>query len=104
MKELFDKVKTWVMGNLGLAIAAIAGIIILFFPKLLGFGRRTRRRRRYVPVRVAHRRRSVIRRRIPRRTTRRSYTKGGKAKRPWQVKGSLAARRHMAQIRRKRRA
>jgi hypothetical protein len=105
MKETFDKIVTWVKGNLGIAIAAAAGIIVmLFFPKLLGIGKRTRRRRRYVPLRVVRRRRSAIRRSPPRRSVRRQYTKGGKAKKAWQIKGSLAARRHMAQIRRKRRA
>jgi len=36
------------------------------------------------------------------RTVKRVYTKGGKAKKPWQVKGSLAAKRHMARLRKMR--
>lgn len=97
MKETFDKIFTWIKGNLLIAIGGAVVITLLFFPKL--FKGTTRRRRRRVTYRAASGRR------LPRSVGRRRkvYTKGGKAKKPWQIKGSLAARRHMAQIRRRRR-
>jgi hypothetical protein len=97
MKETFDKIITWVKNNLWLAIGGAAIITLLFFPKL--FSATTRRRRRIRPVTT----RARSGRRLPRSVGRRKYTSGGKAKKPWQIKGSLAARRHMAQIRRRRR-
>lgn len=96
MKETFDKIIAWIKGNIWLAIGGAAVITLLFFPKLFK-GRTTRRRRRLATTGRSYgtrRRRSA---------TRKQYTKGGKAKKPWQIKGSLAARRHMAQIRRRRR-
>ena len=91
MKETFDKVLTWLKSNPLYAVAAALAVVLLFFPKILRFGKNTRRRRSYRPV-TPYRRKTV----------RRSYTKGGKQKKPWQIKGSLAAKRHMAQIRKRR--
>ena len=89
MKEKFEALKTWVMNNK--VIAGIGAAVLLFF-LYKKFARKSYRRRR----------RSLPRSVYMRRRTRRSYTRGGKAKRPWQIKGSLAARRHMARIRKRR--
>jgi len=98
MKEFFDNIFAWVKANIMLAvIIAIASAFIFFprtFKKLLGTTPRRRRRRPLA--------RSVGMYRRRRPATRRQYTKGGKAKKAWQIKGSLAARRHMARIRRMR--
>lgn len=101
MKEFIDKLIAWVKNNLLLAIGGAAVITLLFFPKIFRSSPRRRRRRLTTVGRSygTRRRRSIIRRPKPRK----QYTKGGKAKKPWQIKGSLAARRHMAQIRRRRR-
>ncbi len=88
MKEKFEALKTWIMDNK--AVAALAGFVLLFFIYKKFVKRPRRRRRRPIPRSVGY----------PRR--RRTYSRGGAAKKPWQIKGSLAARRHMAQIRRKR--
>lgn len=96
MKETFDKLIAWIKENKILAIVGAGIVTLLFFPKLLrGTARRRRRRLSTVGRSYGTRRR--------RTTTRRQYTKGGRAKKPWQIKGSLAARRHMARIRRRRR-
>jgi hypothetical protein len=78
MKEFFDKVVTYIKEHK--AVGIIAGVLLLFvlFKKLKG--RAPRRRRRIIP-------RSVGMRKATRRTS---------------IKGSEAARRHMANIRRKR--
>lgn len=92
MKEKFELIKAWIMNNK--IIAAIGASVILFF-LYKKFGRRTTRRRRHSvlrPVRSVRRRsvNSVIR------------TGANRGKKAWQIKGSDAARRHMANIRRKR--
>lgn len=88
MKEKIEAFKTWIMGNK--VIAGIGAAVLLFFI-YKKFARKTyRRRRRALPRSV-----SITRRR-------RSYTSGGRTKKPWQIKGSQAARRHMAQIRKRR--
>jgi hypothetical protein len=94
MKETFDKVMEWLKENKMIAIGAAAIAVLLFFPKLLKFGTTRRRRRRTLPRSVG------IRRRRP--TIRRRYNKAGKRLKAWQIKGSLAAKRHMAQIRKRR--
>lgn len=86
-------------------IALILGAVAAMFVLKKGFKPQRRRRRtpRYVSVLQASRRRSASRRSAPRiRRAKRVYRKGGKAKKPWQVKGSLAARRHMARLRKMR--
>lgn len=106
MKDFFNKILTWVKSNLILTIGILIAVILVFFPKMLrGLTgrRRIRHRPSYYSRRPAARRRS---RRslgpVHRSRQRKQYTKGGKAKKPWQIKGSIAARRHMAQIRRMR--
>jgi len=104
MKEFFNNIFTWVKANLFLSIGILIAVVILFFPKLLkGLTGRTRVRHRpgYYTARSGRRlprRVGLTRRGVPRK----QYTKGGKAKKAWQIKGSLAAKRHMAQIRKMR--
>lgn len=92
MKEKIEALKAWIMANK--LIAVIVGLVVVIFllrKKL--FRRRVNRRRSsiYNPV---HTRRT---------RTRRTINKPGtKVKKPWQIKGSEAARRHMAKIRRMR--
>lgn len=92
---MIEKIKEWAGQNkmVALAIAAVAALFII-----KKMSKRPRRRRRVSSITSAGYRR--------RRTAapRRAYTKGGKAKKPWQIKGSLAAKRRMAQIRRRRAA
>lgn len=88
---MIEKVKEWFTANKTVGIA-LAGIIALFlFKKMMKPARRRRRARK--PATVSRGAKRYLRK------TRRTYTKGGKAKKPWQVKGSLAAKRHMARLR-----
>lgn len=93
---MIEKLKEWAGQNkaVALAIAAIAGLFIL-----KKMAKKPRRRRRARPVRYV---RGTSRNRVGRKvaSVKRVYTKGGKAKKPWQIKGSLAAKRHMAKLRR----
>lgn len=96
---------TWIKSNMLLALGIAVGVLLLFFPKVLkgifGTTRRVRHRRnvrRAIGVTVTGRHRMPRRRPV----TRRRITRRKGAKKPWQIKGSLAARRHMAQIRRRR--
>jgi hypothetical protein len=100
-----EKILTWIKANILLAVAIGLVAIVMFFPKLLkGLISSPRRRRvHYTSVRTRSRRRlprsvGLTRRGVPRK----QYTKGGKAKKPWQIKGSEAARRHMARLRKMR--
>jgi hypothetical protein len=110
MNTFFVTLYTWIKSNVLLAIGILLIAVFLFFPKVLrGLFGGTRRRRRtsYRLTRMAGRRTYRRRRPLPRsvgirRRPRKQYTKGGKAKKPWQIKGSMAARRHMARIRRMR--
>lgn len=89
MQEKFEAIKNWIMSNK--IVAGIAAVVIAFL-LYKKFGKKTYRRR---STRVT---RPVARR----RTIRRSYNKAGKRLKAWQIKGSAAARRHMAQIRARR--
>jgi len=95
MKELIEKIKTWVTGNPALAAVAALGASFLLLPILRKATRPVRRKRRAIKVKPVIRRRTTIRK--PRRV--KNVKKGLK---PWQIKGSLAAKRRMAQIRKKR--
>jgi hypothetical protein len=92
MNDLFSKIMAWIKNNPMIAIGAALVAVLLFFPKLLKFGATRRRRRRTIPRSVG----------VRRRTVRRHYNKAGKRLKAWQIKGSLAAKRHMAQIRKRR--
>jgi len=110
MNTFITSLVTWVKNNILITGAILIVVVLLFFPKVLRglFGkRRVRHTRRYYAARQT---RPVRRRRrpLPRSVgmhkvrRRKQYTKGGKVKKPWQIKGSLAAKRHMARIRRMR--
>jgi hypothetical protein len=91
MNDLIQKIVTFIKSNILISILIGLGVIILIFPRLIRkiFGSPVRRKRR---SRV-----------IPRSVGRRKYSTSGTKKRAWQIKGSLAARRHMAAIRRRKR-
>jgi hypothetical protein len=80
------------------AVAIAAGAILALFAIERISKPKRRRRRRTVSAASYPRRRTAARRPAAKRV----YTKGGKAKKPWQVKGSLAAKRHMARLRKMR--
>ena len=88
---MIEKLKTWIGANKILALS-LGALVALFAIKKFVKPKRRRPRRRTV-TRGARR---YLKR------TKRQYTKGGKAKKPWQIKGSLAARRHMARLRKMR--
>lgn len=88
---MIEKIKAWFAVNKTLGIA-LAGVVSLFILKKMMKPARRRRRARK-PATVSRGAKRYLRK------TRRVYTKGGKAKKPWQVKGSLAAKRHMARLR-----
>jgi hypothetical protein len=98
MKDFFNKILTWVKANLLLAIGILFAVILLFFPKVLK-GLTGKRRIRHRPGYYTSRARRRLPRSVGTRRIRKQYTKGGKAKKPWQIKGSEAARRHMRRIR-----
>lgn len=94
MQDTFTKILDWIKANLlyvGIGLVAVIFII----PKLF---KKAPRKRRTLPRSAG--------RRIPIRTKRTNKpaqrSADGKKKKPWQIKGSLAARRHMAQIRKRR--
>jgi hypothetical protein len=103
MTDLFNKAIAWIKANVLLAIAIGIAIIIVFFPKVLRHIIGPKRRVHHRVVRETKHRRNVrkaITGTYSRRPTRTRRMKG--AKKPWQVKGSRAARLHMAKIRRMR--
>jgi hypothetical protein len=95
----------WIKANILLSAGILIVVVILFFPKVLSGLFRTRRRIRHrQPVMrvVHHRRNRTLPRSVGMYKVRKQYNKSGTAKKPWQIKGSEAARRHMAKIRRMR--
>jgi len=97
MSELFTKIVAFVKANL-IIILIVVGVILIFFPKMFrGLLPRRRIRRRRIITQSTR-----ARRRLPRSVGMRKSSPGGKAKKPWQIKGSEAARRHMAKLRRMR--
>lgn len=98
MKETIEKIKTWVMANKTIA-GVIGAVILLFLAKKIS-GKVTRRRRRKpLPRSVGIRK---VTRRRPTSVNRVIRSGRNRGKKAWQIKGSEAARRHMAAIRRKR--
>lgn len=101
-----EKITAWIKANLLIAIIIAVGIITVFFGrqvKKIVFGtRRVKHRRRVAAVASARRRRSLPRSvgLHKRNKPAVAYNKDGTKKKPWQIKGSEAARRHMAKIRR----
>ena len=98
MNDFFTSIWTWIKANLIISIVIVLTLVFVLFPKEIKklFGHRPRRRRKAAVISYSRRRRT-----LPRSVgVRKQYTRGGKAKKPWQIKGSEAARRHMAKIRR----
>lgn len=92
MNEKLTAVINWLKSN---KIAAISlGLVAAIF-LIKKLGRKSYRRRRRLPRSVNY----PVRRKRPGSTARRRTTG---AKKPWQIKGSPAARRRMALLRRKR--
>jgi|WetSurMetagenome_2_1015567.scaffolds.fasta_scaffold216976_4 hypothetical protein len=95
MGEFFNKVITYIKEHK--AVGIIAGLLLLFVLfKKLKRGAPRRRRRKVLPRSVGM---SKARRTNVNRIIKSGRNRGKKA---WQIKGSEAARRHMAAIRRKR--
>jgi hypothetical protein len=99
---------TWIKSNILITIVIGLVAVFLFFPKIfrgiLGTTHRVRHRRKAVAYRRPIRHRSNVRLAITgsRRRSRPRTRRMKGAKKPWQIKGSLAARRHMALIRKRR--
>lgn len=103
MTDFLNKVLAWVKANILLAVVILIGVVVLFFPKLLkGLFGKTRVKHRPGWGQTHTRSGKPLPRSVGTRKPRKQYTKGGKAKKAWQIKGSLAAKRHMAQIRKMR--
>ncbi len=88
----FESIKNWVMNNKTTAIIIGVVVVLFFFGKKLMPTVRRRRRK----IKIVNR---------PRRRSSNTIIKSGKNKglRPWQVKGSPAARARMARLRRMKR-
>jgi hypothetical protein len=123
MKDLIDKIVTWIKGNILLAIIALIAAMFIFFPRSFRkiFGGTTRRRRRKYSKPAATVRRRRVRRTagkpLPRSVgTSRArgypaagggtipfkYNKDGTVKKAWQVGGTLAAKNRMRRLRKAR--
>jgi hypothetical protein len=101
-------IMTWIKSNLLISIGVALVAVVLLFPKLfkglLGSLPRKRRRGTRIYGRPSIRRptRSTVSRiRTIGRIRRPGLRRRKGAKKPWQIKGSLAARRHMALIRKR---
>lgn len=94
MSDTINKVIAWIKNNILISVLILLAVMFMFFRKqlngLLGIKRRVKHRRATLP-------RSVGTARRRRKTT--VLNKSGKPKKAWQIKGSEAARRHMARIR-----
>jgi hypothetical protein len=104
MGTYFTKITAWIKANIVIAALIGLAIIIVLFGKQLKrifFGVRRIRHHRIKSIAPVRRRRSLPRS-VSMRKMKPSYNRNGKQKKPWQVKGSEAARRHMAKIRRMR--
>jgi hypothetical protein len=102
-------ITNWIKSNLVISIIVGLVAIFLFFPKMfkgiLGTTRRVRHRRKPIVHRRPIRHRSNVRLAITGSRRRRrpaTHRRMKGAKKPWQVKGSRAAKLRMARIRRMR--
>lgn len=103
MQEYVIKAKAFLKQYNAENAAIVVGLlVVVFLVAKYAMPKSTRRKRRT----SATRRRSSVRRASAPANTTKSVTGANlrvpRGKKPWQVKGSLAARRRMAQIRRKR--
>jgi hypothetical protein len=104
----FTSIMTWIKSNLLISIGVALVAVVLLFPKLFKglFGSAPRKRRRGTRIAgrpsIRRRTRSTVSRiRTIGRIRRPGLRRRKGAKKPWQIKGSLAARRHMALIRKR---
>jgi hypothetical protein len=103
----FNTIWAWIKANILLSVGIGFAVILLFFPKVLRGLFHSRRRVyhrigiRRVSARTYYRRPRLA---LPRSvgTRRRSTRRMKGTKKAWQVKGSRAAKLHMARIRRMR--
>ena len=105
MTTFFTDIFNWIKTHILVTVLIVLVAVVVLFPKLVRglFG--TTRRKRYVrhgSTTLHGRRVRYVRssRRAPRSLPRSVGLH--KTKKPWQIKGSEAARRHMAKIRRMR--
>ena len=84
---MFDKITTWLKDHKTEALLGGAALATLLFMRPKASPRRKKRTKVKVAVKPK---------------TRKVYNLSGSKKKPWQIKGSLAAKRRMAQIRKKR--
>ena len=94
MKEKFEAVKVWIMNNKVIAGVVAFVLLMIIARKFMKRGARRRSVRRRPVGAIAYRRKSSVNRVIK--------SGANRGKKAWQIKGSEAARRHMAAIRRKR--
>jgi len=103
MQTTFNNIIAWVKANILLSVGILIAVVLVFFPKVLHhlFGGKRRVRHHYIGARRVSARTYYHRprRSLPRSVgTRRRRAHG--PKKPWQVKGSRAAKLHMAKLRR----
>jgi len=99
--EILNAAWNWIKANILISVVILIAVVLVFFPKMLKglFGAPRLRRRRVAASRPAIRRRRTLPRSVGMRKSKPAYHKSGKVKKPWQIKGSEAARRHMRKIR-----
>ena len=110
MNDYLTKIFTWIKANWIIVIGLLIGLILILFPKLLKFGGRPHADRWYSKAsrekRKANKALTKSGKRLPRSVGKSKtppvYNKDGSRKKPWQIAGSPAARRHMAEIRARR--
>lgn len=116
MTDFINKAIAWIKANMIIALLIFLAVIFVFFgrqvKKMLFGTRRVKHRAGYVSRyrRAAPRRTTSRRRTLPRSVGMHKvrhnkpavYNKNGSRKKPWQIAGSPAARKHMAEIRTKR--
>lgn len=114
MNDILNKIKLFYSQNKTLSYILIAVLAVFFLPVHKLFKKKRRYKRRSTRTRTTRRRRTSPARRSTSRASsggrRAGYTMGVNGtwlripagKKPWQVKGSLAARRRMAKIRKMR--
>jgi hypothetical protein len=103
MSDTVNKALAWVKANTMKALLIGAVLLVVFFgtkiKRILFAPRRVHHRR---PASIVTRRRRSLPRSVGTHRVKHAYNKNGSRKKPWQIAGSPAARRHMAQIRARR--
>ena len=98
--DTITNIWNWIKTNWIISALIFFAVIFVFFRRqVMRLFRGTPRRRRHVSTAKYLSRRGGYRH-VVRRNRSLPRSVGTKAKKPWQIKGSEAARRHMAKIRR----